>query len=143
MQLDRRYRTMKLEKFGFSDAMIAAAEERLAQVPLTEFLSLDPLPVLFQDVKMLPVTTITGLPADCKPREVRLLVSQMKGYKGMGTRIHNGTPLVYVWWMTTGNASKARARLLIARIDPACPCALDVQVHIMWSGSKQPPPIYL
>ena len=76
-----------------------------------------------------PLLLLTGLPADMLPRELRLMVCCLPGFKAASLTVRHNVPMAYVWWDSEVAAQCALVTLKHLILDAACPCPMRVSFH--------------
>lgn len=140
LQVSMDFLKLRLKEFAFSDADILFAttfspQDSVATVaPVRTF--------TLQELNNSPVFSMTGFPLSVSPREVKLVLAILPGYKASAFN-HMRTALVaYGWWESLEDARNARKVLRHFQMDPACAAAIKIsQPHVWDEASNIPLPV--
>ncbi|KAK9816117.1 hypothetical protein WJX74_004997 [Apatococcus lobatus] len=86
-----------------------------------------------------PLLLLTGLPADMRPRELRLMVCSLPSFRAAALALHDGVPMGFVWFDSQVAAKCALVALKHLILDAACPCSMRVTFHETAARLPVPP----
>ncbi len=132
------YKRSRLLEAGFPPPFVDAVARAMApvgDVPLFE--TVRPSDALTGR----PLLVLTGLPADIRPRELRLMVCSLPGFRAASLATRNGVPTAYVWWNAQADAQCAVVVLRHLTLEAGCPCPLHrlLPPHLGRPAPPRPP----
>lgn len=141
MQVDPAFRCLKLGKLGIPRGVITILLSQDIHFWTRDLVAPEEVP--FASVMHNPMIHLTGFPAVCSPREIRMAVRLLPGFRGLATSMPRSMLVAYVWWDTEAGAMHACLRLRELRIDPTCLAAMHVSAPTRWHLRKTPPQIHM
>lgn len=89
-----------------------------------------------------PAISMTGFPICVVPREVKVVLTVLPGYRASAFTHTHTTLVAYAWWDSLETARNARKVIRYLQMDPACAAAVKVSEPCVWDEHvKIPVPV--